>query len=275
MRSRVRAIVWTRTIGLAALAAAAGGCQLNLRPGAATLTEALMEPGSTPLEQTQMATNPYDANERYLGTLGLANQDFASEPVYIRLFETNIRDADPMVRSAAIRGLANHGEPRHVAMIVPSLADANPLVRAEAARSLQRLHHEDAVAPLIAAVREPDVQTRTVEAEPEAHIRAEAATALGQYAEHRVLRALIAALDDSDLAVNRAAQASLRTLTGQDFGIDRVLWQAWESSAEDPFAGRQLYTYPAYSRRQRVYEYIPLVPKPPNERPGPPAGMPR
>lgn len=251
------------------------GCQLNLRPGATTLQEALIEQGSTPLEQAQMATNPYDANERYLGTLGLANQDFAGEAVYIRLFETNIKDVDPMVRSAAIRGLANHGEPRHVGTILPSLTDANPLVRVEAARGLQRLHHTDAIEPLIVATREPDVRTRSVAAEAEAHIRAEAATALGQYAEHRVLRALIAALDDPDLAVNRAAQASLRTLTGQDFGIDRVAWQAWESSAEDPFAARQLYVYPVYSRRQRLYEYIPLVPRPPNERPGPPTGMPR
>ncbi len=252
-----------------------GGCELNLRPGASNLSEALQPVGSTPLEQSLMATNQYDANERYLGTLGLANQNFAGEPVYIALFEANIKDADPMVRAAAVRGLANHGEPRHVPLIVECLAEPNPLVRAEAARGLQRLHNPGAIEPLLVASREPDPTAPEIRAEIEATIRAEAATALGQYAEDKVLRALIAALDDTDLAVNRAAQASLKTLTGQDFGIDRVAWQNWVSGASDPFAARQLFVYPAYSREQRLYEYIPFVPRPPNEKSAPPTGLPR
>jgi HEAT repeat protein len=180
-----------------------------------------------------------------------------------------------MVRAAAIRGLANHGEPRHVAQITPLLTDANPMVRVEAARGLQRLHDPSAVDPLIVAVREPDPRSESIPAENEPEVRTEAAAALGQYAEDRVLRALISALDDTDLAVNRAALRSLRILTGQDLGLDSVAWESWKAKADDPFAARGLYTYPAYSRKQRLYEYIPLVPKPPNERPAPPTGLPR
>jgi hypothetical protein len=106
-------------------------------------------------------------------------------------------------------------------------------------------------------------------------VRAEAAAALGQYAENRVLQTLFAALDDSDLAVNRNALAPIRTLTGQDLGMDRAAWVEWEAGTEARFAGRQLYTYPAYHRKTRLYEYIPFVPKPPNEASAPPAGLPR
>jgi len=256
-------------------ALALGGCELNMRPGAETLTEALVPVGSTPIEQAVMATNKYDANDRYLGTIGLANQNFAGAPVYVQLFETNAADKDPMVRGAAIRGLANHGEPRHVAMIAAGLKDSNILVRVEAARGLQRMHDTSAIGPLIDALREPDLRTPDIRSEAEPEVRTEAACALGQYPENRVLRALIEALDDSDLAVNRAAQRSLRTLTGQDLGLDRVSWQQWEDGAKDPFAGQSLYMYPAYSRKQRLYEYIPLVPRPPNEKAAPPTGMPR
>jgi hypothetical protein len=251
------------------------GCDLGLRPGAATIQEALIPVNSTPGEQAAMAINIYDANDRYLGTLGLANQDFAGEPLYINLFETNIKDEDPMVRAASIRGLANHGEPRHVAQIASFLADANPMVRLEAARGLQRLHGPAAVDPLIIAAREPDPRRPDIPSETEPEIRTEAAAALGQYAEDRVLRALSAALDDSDLAVNRAALRSLKILTGQDLGLDSVAWESWKAKADNPFAGRGLYTFPAYSRKQRIYEYIPLVPRPPNEVAAPPTGLPR
>lgn len=244
-----------------------------MRPGAATVQEAFISGGPTPLELVQMATNKYDANDRYLGTLGLANENFAGEAVYLNLFETNLRDGDPMVRAAAIRGLANHGEPRHVGMIVKGLSEPNVLVRMEAARGLQRLHNPEAISPLIEATRERDAKLNR--GELEASIRAEAAAALGQYAEHRVLRALIAALDDTDLSVNRAAQRSLKTLTGQDLGIDATVWQRWESETKEPFAARLAYTYPVYSRKLRVYEYIPFIPPPPNEKAAAPTGMPR
>src|SRR5262249_33545295 len=113
---------------------ALGGCELKMRPGAATIQEALMSAGAAPRGPAVMAKNKYDANERYLGTLGLANENFAGEPIYIGLFEENLGDPDPMVRAAAIRGLANHGEPRHVKMIVKGLSESNALVRMEAAR---------------------------------------------------------------------------------------------------------------------------------------------
>lgn len=268
MRGPFRIILVLLPLALAA-------CETNFKPGAQTIFEALGGANPSPLEMSLMATDKYDANARYLGTLGLARENFSGEPIYMKLFETNVKDADPMVRAAAIRGLANHGEPRHAEAIAEMLADKNVIVRVEAARGLQRLHNPEVIDTLITALREADPRDPGRQAEADPQVRAEAAAALGQYAENRVLRELIGALDDSDLAVNRNALASLRTLTGQDLGLDRLSWHEWEDKAETPFAGRQLYTYPVYSRKTRLYEYIPFVPKPPNEVTAPPAGLPR
>lgn len=249
------------------------GCEMNVKPGAQSIFEAFQSE-FTPVEMAAMATDPYDANNRYLGTLSLANQPFASEPVYIRLFEANAADTDPAVRIAAVRGLAMHGDPSHVTVLVKALADKDQLVRLEAARGLQRLHNDIAIDPLLLAMREPDTRNPSLPAETEPEIRAQAAHALGQYAERKVLQGLIAGLDDSDLSVNRGSLASLRTLTGQDLGLDHAGWLDWLSKTSDPFAGRSVYYYPTFQRDKKFYEYLPFFPPPPNERPGPPAGFP-
>jgi hypothetical protein len=253
------------------------GCELNVRPGAESIFDAL-DTQRPPPQLAAMAIDPYDANNRYIGTLGLANMWFASEPLYIRLFVDNIQDPDPAVRAAAARGLANHGEASHTPLLVTALTDKDRGVRLEAARGLQRLHNPGAINALLVAAREPLLgrDGRTIQqGELDPEVRAEAAIALGQYAEARVLQTLIAAVDDSDLAVNRSALISLKTLTGQDFGYSRAGWLAWVSSVQDPFVGRGEYVYPVFQRRHRLYEYLPFVPPPPNETPAAPAGMPR
>lgn len=250
------------------------GCEMNLKPGAEGLLDAINY-GPTPAELVQMAFNEWDAGDRYLGTLGLANESFAGEPVYLALFRTNLADAEPAVRSAAARGLGNHGTAEDVPLLVKALADQDRLVRLEAARGLQRLHGESAIDPLILAMRKPNPRFPNEPAEADPQVRTEAALALGQYPRPRVLQALIAGLDDSELAVNSACLASLRTLTGQDLGLSTAAWVDWNGRTREPFAGQSLYMYPVYSRDYRWFEYIPFVPKPFNEVPAPPTGLPR
>jgi hypothetical protein len=254
------------------------GCELNLRPGAESIFDAFADGPRTPPQLAAMAIDPYDANSRYIGTLGLANMWFASEPLYIKLFVDNIRDSDPAVRGAASRGLANHGDPSHAPLLVTALSDRDHGVRLEAARGLQRLHNPAAIDALLIAVREPLLARdgRTIQqGELNPEIRAEAAIALGQYAQVRVLQALIAAVDDSNLTVNRTALSSLEILTGQNLGYSRSAWLEWLGRAQDPFAQRGEYVFPVFQRRHRIYEHLPFVPQPPNETPGTPAGMPR
>jgi len=243
-----------------------GGCEalgLELKPGATSIFEAFA--GPTPQDAASWAVDPYDPDKRYRGTLLLANAPFAGEAVYLKLFSDNINDTDPGVRAAAARGLGTHGGPEHAPLLIERLTDEDAGVRIEAARALQRVHSPDAVQPLLTRL-DPDVET-------EPQVRIEAASALGQYPENRVVERLIIALADENLAVNRAAQQSLRTLTGQDFGIDRARWLEWYTSTSNAFAARSVYVYPVFARKKKFYEHIPFVPGPPNESPSTPAGM--
>jgi len=222
----------------------------------------------SPAEAAEMATDPYDPNMRYRGTLSLANQSFVDPAPFIELFEARLVDDDARVRSAGARGLANHGRPRHALMLTDALeTDAEPVVRREAARGLQRIHNPQVIARLVRAVDHE--QERDVE------VRIEAAYALGQYAENRVFEALKKALRDRHLAVNFAAADSLRYLTGEDFGLSVAEWERWGAQTMDRFAGQLEYHYPVFQRDRRLLEYIPLVSPPPNEQSATPAGLPR
>ncbi len=237
---------------------------LETRPGATSVLD-MFNTDPTPAEAAQMAIDRYDADRRYRGTLILANQPFGGEDLYQQLFLDNIKDEDAGVRAAATRALGNHGKPDQVPLIADRLADDDVSVRQEAARALQRLHNPVAIEPLVNAL-DPDK-----ELDPE--VRSEAAMALSQYPSPRVLQALIAAMDDPQLAVNRNAQLALRTLTGQDFALDRKAWAQWASDNPQPFAAQSPFIYPIFFRDRYWYEYLPFIPRPPNESASSPAGF--
>jgi hypothetical protein len=236
---------------------------MEMRPGARSVFDFMRGPDVQ--DSAKWALDPYDADKRYRGTLSLANEPYANDPVYIKLFMDNASDVDPGVRQASLRGLANHGGAVHAPIAVELLKDKDISVRLEAARTLQRLHNPVAVPALIDAL--------DAEKEPEAIVRAEVASALGQYAQPRVIDRLISALDDANLAVNRNTLTSLRILTGQDFGYDRGAWAAWNKDARDTFAAGSVYTYQGFYRDKFWYEYLPFVPPPPNEPVSTPAGF--
>lgn len=255
-----------RIIAVAFIAVVIGGCaapRLDTKPGATSILSIWAPP--TPQQAAEWSVDKYDAEARYRGTLLLANAPFAGEAIYIDLFRQNSMDEDAGVRLAATRGLSNHGGPENVAYIVERLTDSEQLVRLEAARGLQRVHNPIAVAPLFDAMTEST--------EVNASVRAEAALALAHYPQPRVVERLIANLDDPSLAVNRNTVASLRILTGQDFGTSRRAWTQWYKDSPDLFAAQSTFTYPAFERAKFWYEYLPFFPPPPNEPPAMPAGV--
>ncbi len=242
------------------------GCEsagFDLKPGATSIFQGFAPPSSA--DAAKWAIDPYDADKRYRGTLLLANAPFANDPLYLQLFTDNAKDKDPGVRAVAARGLGTHGGPEQVPLLVPLLKDEDPTVRTEAARALQRLHNPVAIDALLVSLDR--------DKEPEAGVRLEAASALGQYAENRVVEQLIEALQDDNLSVDLTVQTSLRTLTGQDFGLDIIAWRAWYAHSKDVFAARSVYVYPVFWRSKHWYEHLPLVSGPPNEPQGTPAGM--
>lgn len=219
----------------------------------------------TALDAVQMMTDEYNADNRFRGLSIIANASYGGEDAYVQWYEVALQDEDPAVRTAAVRALGRHGEPRHVPMIVALSDDPDPALRWEVVRTLQRLHHEDAIGALMERMR--------FKSEAEADVRAGAATALGQYAQPRVLDGLIQALDDRELIVNRAALKSLVTLTGQDFGYDVRGWIVWKENAADVFAARGDYRYPAFHRDAEWWEVIVPWLDPPNEVEEAPVGM--
>lgn len=261
--------IWNAAFALCAvlMCIGMGGCEtmgMEPRPGATSILAYLAPP--SPEEAAKWAIDPYDADKRYRGTLLLAGAPFAGEPVYMRMFTDNAKDTDPGVRAAALRALGNHGTPATAPLIIERLGDAEANVRIEACRALQRIHAPESIDPLLALLN--------MDKELDPDVRVEAALALGQHAERKVLELLITTLDDPSLAVERSCQWSLRVLTGQDFGLDRATWAGWYKKNTDHFAARGTYTYPVFSRDKRWFEYIPFVPGPPNEQASTPAGMP-
>lgn len=231
--------------------------------GATSVLQLFQPP--TPEDAVESALDRYDADKRYRGTALLANQPYGGEGPYLRLFEDAVIDPDSGVRQVGVRALGIHGDPEHVPLIVERLTDEEWLVRMEAARALQRLHNPVAITPLIARIK--------TEEELLAAVRAEAAHALGQYREPRVVQALIAALNDPSLAVNHNALTALEVLTGQNLGYEPATWLAWLDETRDPFAAGRVYTYPGFDRDRLWYEYIPFLPQPPNEAESMPVGM--
>ncbi len=233
------------------------------RRGAQGLFQLMAPP--PPEEASKLARDAYSANNRFRGTTQLAGAPYGANPENVQIYLDNASDTDPGVRAAALRALGLHGSAEHAGLISQRLSDEDPAVRIEAARSLQRIHAPQAVPVLM--------ERLNASKEPDARARYEVARALGQYRENRVAEALMAALGDDEFIVSDAAAWSLRVLTGQDFSSDSRVWLAWYKSAKEPFAAGRGYTYPVFSRGKYVWEYIPLLPQPPNESAALPVGM--
>lgn len=231
-------------------------------------TQSLMQvfnPQVSPLEASEMATDPYSAENRYKGITLLSSADFGGQPIYLELYVDGLSDEDASVRGASVRAIGRHGDPEHAPMLIASLDDEDDFVRLEATRGLQRIHSNDAIDPLLERMDEAN--------EKNIDIRATAADALGQYRQTEVVLGLISGLGDSRLAVNNRVQHSLMILTGQNLGLDRRAWIDWYNANDDIFAGAQPYTYPVFNRKKKITEYLPFVAQPPNETEGTPVGM--
>ena len=152
-------------------------------------------------------------------------------------------DEAPMVRSAAVRGLAVlEGE-----QVVPTLCnvietDADPYVRADAAVALA--HHEDAAS--VEALGD------ALASDASADVRIAAAEGLRRFKDKRAAAALAKAVGQDNLAVAYNAWLGLRYMTGQDLPRHTEAWDQFLASAEDPFAD---------------YGDPPPVPEPESQRP--------
>ncbi|MFZ9914057.1 MAG: HEAT repeat domain-containing protein [Phycisphaerales bacterium] len=235
--------------GALAAIAAMTGCD-TISSDFSQLTDSFTPP--TPQEAAQWAADPNDAENARRGTVLLANAPWGGSDAYLRLYRLYAEDAtDPLVRAAAVQALGRHGEPEDAARVAKNLASPYRQVRLASAKALQRLH-DPAVADTI--------WTRLIDPTEDSDVRTELAVALGQYPTPAVFNALVAALSQRDLAVNAAAVDSLRTLTGQQFGLEEDAWLRFYAGTGEPFAaansGARVYLYPVFSRRLDTWDYL-------------------
>jgi len=219
----------------------------------------------SPSTVARRAFNVYDADERRRSVNELASAPFGGQPPYLKLYRLLLDDPDPTVRAACLRALGKHGEPADVARVVPYMNDRTDFVRVEAATALQRLHHEDAVEPLIRALQNDE----------HADVRVAAASALAQYPQQRVFQALIGALADREYAVINQSVRSLRTLTGQDYGEDGSKWLAWGEQTGAMFADQKPYYYPQFIAPPTFFDRLQVWRRPKEVVPTEPTGLAR
>jgi len=248
----------------------AGGCIPQETANQMAKNDSILAPlffQPTERDAVLWANDEFNADKRARGTAMLAYSKNGDDPKYVNyLYVNHLSDSDASVRATAALALALHGTPEHVPSLLPLLKDSDRFVRRNAVIALQRIHNPAAVESLI------QVADPTKESEPS--VRAEAADALGQYAEIRVLQRLALCLDDPSLIVNKAAYSSLQILTGEKLVPERRDWAVWIRDSRTPFAGQHAYTYPAFSRERFWSEYLPFISPPPNEEPGEPIGAP-
>ena len=135
-------------------------------------------------------------------------------------------DKDPMVRSAAVRGLGDmQGEGILAALGLVLEKDESPYVRMDAAASLGRRGNPEGIPDLAKAVAK----------DPQSDVRAAAAEALRYFKDKAAGQVLVKALSDPSLAVEQKAWESLRYMTGQNIPRMAQPWEDFFVASEHPF----------------------------------------
>lgn len=229
----------------------------------ANLTNSFSPP--SPAQAAQWALDPYDAENQRRGTVLLANAPWGGTPAYLAMYRLYVEDnADPLVKACALDALARHGEASDAQLVAKQLQNKNIQVKVAAAKALQRIHDPQVTSILC---------SRGTDENEDSSVRIEVAIALGQYAADDSFQALCAMIDQRELAVNFAANDSLRLLTDHDFALDRRLWLSWYRANKKPFRKELQYLYPTYQREKGFWDHITFWAPLTFEKPGVPVGM--
>ena len=183
-------------------------------------------PPSTAVQLVRIESDQADVRREGLQAVA-ADASARRLPAVIKLFCVVARnDRDSMARAAAVQGLGRmEGEEVVATLGYVATHDESPFVRADAAGSLGRQADPGAVAPL----------AQVLQGDRMADVRVAAAESLRQFKDKAAARALLAALNDSSLAVSCKAWESLRYMTGQNMPRQVQPWEDFLASAADPF----------------------------------------
>jgi hypothetical protein len=149
---------------------------------------------------------------RKAASMPAAEQEATSAHLAARLQE----ERSPVLRAELVRTLAEFPTPAAYAAVLASLQDASPHVRAAACRGLARHPSQGGFEAL----------AKTLTSDSDLDVRIAAATALGSFRGFEAARALRAALDDRDPALQLAAVSSLERLEGHpEYRRNVAVWR--------------------------------------------------
>lgn len=147
----------------------------------------------------------------------ISTQKFGHDKAYMKAYQLAATAPNPMVRGQAMMALGTSGDPSIAPTLIIGLSDPSNFVRMCAAIGLTHVTNPLAVAPLRDRLAsDSDIQVRVY-----------CAQALGMYHAQPVLRSLIEALDNRNVAVVQAAWDSLHRLTGQTLPQRPGPWRTW------------------------------------------------
>jgi hypothetical protein len=183
--------------------------------------------GNSPFDAAKNLLDPTFPDRRRKAIVYLAKREWGREPPYTTYYvEMSKTDAEPLVRSMALRALNRARADKQTAQYIKSLEDTSERVRLEAAKALANMPDEKAMEPLINHLKAP---------QEDVDVRIACADALRQYKNLQSAQALIGMLRERNFGIAWQSRWTLKLMTGQDYGYEPAAWLQYLGSKEKPF----------------------------------------
>ncbi len=247
------------TILMTVAALLACGCG-GKKPSIDTWIKSKLFPMPTSARVILVQSHLPDERREALQTIAKDRKALKEESVIALFCLVAVTDDDPLVRGAAVRGLAgmqDQGVRVNAPETGPETAldrvlrdylgadangdgklgvletlayavvnDADAHVRAEAVESLGRRVPPEGMSAVVQALGN----------DSSLDVRIKSAESLRRFAQSEAAETLVATLGDREVAVAHKAWESLRYMTGQDLPREQQAWNDYLASAEQPFA---------------------------------------
>ncbi len=148
-------------------------------------------------------------------------------------------EPDPLVRMEIIRAAQKCPNPQADTILVAAVKDPNPYVRVMSCKALGSRKGPESSRAL----------AETLASDLNTDVRLAATKALGEHKYPAAVSALSIALDDKDPAMQYRAMASMKTVSGQNFGEDLDKWRQYAKSISPPSGNSSIAERPAAVNR--------------------------
>jgi HEAT repeat protein len=146
------------------------------------------------------------------------------ERASLELAQGIAHERDPVLRAQILRTLGNLPSQKGDAVLAAGLHDHDRDVRIAACEALGKHGGPQAAQELSRALKE----------DSDVDVRLAAARGLGESRSTEAIHPLGDALEDQDPAIQHRAMASMKKVSGKDFGSDVDAWRQYAKSGQEP-----------------------------------------